>query len=138
MGPIRRTLTRAAIEAFADAIGAEGDMYRDPDAARARGHPDVVAPPTALAMLFIEPLLELVRRGRIDFAHLVHGEQSYDFIDILRAGETYEVSGRIEAAERRAGHLFLTVVSEARGESGRAVARGRATLVVRGAGGRAP
>lgn len=138
MGPFRRSLTREEIAAFADAIGARDPAHREVEAARRRGHADVVAPPTACAMLFVEPLMELVRKGRIDFDHLVHGEQEYEFAGLLVAGEPYEVEGRIDSAEQRAGHLFLSVVSEARDARGRRVAKGRATLVVRGAGGRAP
>src|SRR5262249_20379606 len=37
---------REKIREFADAIGDTNPAYRDPDAAKALGHPDVIAPPT--------------------------------------------------------------------------------------------
>ena len=37
---------RAKIAEFAAAIGADDPVHRDADAARAAGHPDVIAPPT--------------------------------------------------------------------------------------------
>ena len=37
---------RAKIAEFAAAIGADDPVHRDPAAARAAGHPDVIAPPT--------------------------------------------------------------------------------------------
>lgn len=133
-GESERTLDREAIAAFADAIGDPDPVYRDPEAARALGYPDAVAPPTAAAMLFIEPLMELVRKGGIDFAHLVHGDQSYEFLRPVVAGEPLRVSGTIVQEYARAGHLFVTVESRAKDGNGDDVVRGRATLVVRGGG----
>ena len=37
---------REKIREFADAIGDGNPAYRDPEAARTLGHPDVIAPPT--------------------------------------------------------------------------------------------
>jgi hypothetical protein len=42
----RRTRSREKIREFADAIGAPDAAIRDPEAAKALGHPDVIAPPT--------------------------------------------------------------------------------------------
>src|SRR5262245_28734175 len=39
-------VSRSQIAAFADAIGADDPLHRDPEAAKAAGHPDVIAPPT--------------------------------------------------------------------------------------------
>ena len=39
-------VSRVKIKEFAAAIGDSNPIYRDRDAARAAGHPDVVAPPT--------------------------------------------------------------------------------------------
>ena len=38
---------RAKIAEFATAIGEDDPVHRDADAARAAGHPDVIAPPTS-------------------------------------------------------------------------------------------
>ncbi|HEY7594272.1 MAG TPA: MaoC family dehydratase N-terminal domain-containing protein, partial [Actinophytocola sp.] len=42
---------REKIREFADAIGDPQPMYRDADAAKAAGHPDVIAPPTFVMVL---------------------------------------------------------------------------------------
>lgn len=41
-------LSRASIRYYADAVGDDNPVYRDPDVARARGWDDVIAPPTLL------------------------------------------------------------------------------------------
>ena len=42
---------RAKIAEFAAAIGDPSPLYRDAEAARAAGHPDVIAPPTFAIVL---------------------------------------------------------------------------------------
>lgn len=39
-------VSRVKIREFADAIGDPNPVYRDQEAAKAAGHPDVIAPPT--------------------------------------------------------------------------------------------
>ena len=71
---------REHIRAFADAIGDPNPVYLDPEAARAAGHPDVIAPPTFLTTLsfrfaaqgpIVDPELGL------NYALVVHGEQQF-------------------------------------------------------------
>lgn len=135
-GPHRTTIRAEAIRAYAEAVADPHPAYREAEAALALGYAGIVAPPTAAALLFIEPLMSLVRaaEGRIDFARLVHGDQSYTFVRPLVAGETVLVTGEITEEYTRGGHLFLVVESVARDTSGGEVVRGTATLVVRGGG----
>ncbi|MDQ1696208.1 MAG: hypothetical protein QOJ03_1561, partial [Frankiaceae bacterium] len=44
-------VSRELIRRFADAIGDSSPVYRDVEAAKALGHPDVIAPPTFLTVL---------------------------------------------------------------------------------------
>ena len=45
---------RAKIAEFAAAIGEDDPVHRDADAARAAGHPDVIAPPTFAIVVTLE------------------------------------------------------------------------------------
>ena len=45
---------RAKIAEFATAIGDDDPVYRDAEAARAAGHPDVIAPPTFAIAVSLE------------------------------------------------------------------------------------
>ena len=54
---------RAKIAEFAAAIGADDLVHRDPDAARAAGHPDVIAPPT-FAIVVVATSRSPARIGR--------------------------------------------------------------------------
>src|SRR5262249_48297295 len=80
-------VSRVKIREFADAIGDTNPLYRDPDAARAAGYDDVVAPPTlpTVITLGVPPLAD-PELGR-NYALVVHGEQRSEYRRPLRAGD---------------------------------------------------
>ena len=66
------------IAEFARAVGEDAAVCLDPAAARAAGHPDVVAPPT-FTVTFTMPLIEAFLRDPAfgwDYARMVHADQS--------------------------------------------------------------
>ena len=69
---------REKMREFALAIGEGDSVCHDLGAARAAGHPDLVAPPT-FAVVFTMPLMEALRDPAFgwDYARMVHGEQSF-------------------------------------------------------------
>ena len=94
---------REKIREFADAIGDHNPAYREPDAARALGHPDVIAPPTfpivvsmrASAAAVFDPDLGL------DYSRVVHGEQRFVFTRPVRAGDRLVATLSIESIRTR-------------------------------------
>ena len=67
------------IREFATAIGDPNPAYRDPDAAQALGHPDVIAPPTFPFVLTFTASRQVVEDPElgIDYSRVVHGEQRF-------------------------------------------------------------
>ena len=126
---------REAIRRFAQAIGDDHPAYTDPEAARALGHPDVIAPPTFLTVLnfrfaaegpVTDPELGL------DYSRVVHGEQSFALHRPVRAGDVLtSVQSVLEIKDAGRNELISTVteVTDAEGEQ---VATLRSTLVSRG------
>ena len=70
---------REAIRAFAFAIGDENPVHRDQAAARAAGHPDVIAPPTYVVSLTMRSETQAAADafGDIDMAGVLHREQGF-------------------------------------------------------------
>src|SRR5438094_9570102 len=72
---------RDHVDRFAQAIGEDEPVFRDPEAARAAGYPEQLAPPTfvttmqimASAVVAADPDLGL------DYARVLHGEQEYEW-----------------------------------------------------------
>jgi acyl dehydratase len=126
-------ITRVKIKEFADAIGDLNPIYRDQDAAKAAGHPDVLAPPTFPIVLALggdsldDPELGL------NWAMVVHGEQRFEYRRPLRAGDVVVTESTI-AGMRSIGRNerleIQTVITTMEGEH---VCTAHNVLIERGA-----
>ncbi|HWG93487.1 MAG TPA: MaoC family dehydratase N-terminal domain-containing protein [Mycobacteriales bacterium] len=126
---------REHIRRFAEAIGDGNPAYRDPEAARALGHPDVIAPPTFLTVLnfrfasegpIVDPELGL------DYSRVVHGEQSFELHRPVRAGDVLHVVSRIVDIKDAGRNELISMAGEVTAADGEAVATLRSTIVSRG------
>jgi acyl dehydratase len=126
-------VTRGDIRRFAEAIGDASPAYVDPEAARALGHPDVVAPPTFLITMGGgggSPLLDEPGLGVV-FAMLVHGEQEFVLHRPVCAGDALHSETRIDDIRTAGRNEYLTLVTEITCD-GQPVATSRNTIVSRG------
>lgn len=125
---------REKIREFADAIGAGDGAYHDPDAAKALGHPDVIAPPTfpvVLTMAASQVIIDDPELG-LDYSRVVHGDQRFVYTRPVRAGDRLICLSTVEEAQTRAGLGFLTTRTDVSTESGEPVVSVWSRLVVRG------
>ncbi|MPZ85488.1 MAG: MaoC family dehydratase [Actinophytocola sp.] len=126
---------REKVREFADAIGDPHPMYRDVDAAKSAGHPDVIAPPTFVMVLFNKYALEAVVRDPglgLDYDRMVHGDMTFTYTRPVQAGDQLVVTTYIDDIMARAGNDFLTLRAEIDTVDGDQVITARAQLVVRG------
>jgi len=124
---------REKIREFADAIGDPNPAYRDADAARALGHPDVVAPPTFAVVATRGPQIAVIddRELGLDFSRVVHGDQRFVHHRPIVAGDRLTVVASIDSARSVAGNDIVTIRSDISGADGEPVAVVTATLVSR-------
>ena len=127
-------VTRNDIRRFALAIGDPNPAYLDPEAAKALGHRDVVAPPTFLISAstgeagggFIgDPELGLV------YAMVVHGEERFAFHRPVYAGDVLDTVTTIADIRDAGRNELMTLVSEV-SSNGEPVATVTNTIVSRG------
>jgi acyl dehydratase len=126
---------REHIRSFARSIGDDSPIYRDVEAARAVGHPDVLAPPT-FPVVFTQQAAEQVTADPelgIDFSRVVHSGQRFVYRRPIRAGDQLSCVVVIEDAKTLAGNLSLTLCTEVRDADGDEVLTEWSTLVVRAA-----
>ncbi|MFD2422236.1 MaoC family dehydratase N-terminal domain-containing protein [Amycolatopsis pigmentata] len=125
---------REKIREFADAIGDGNALYHDPEAARAAGYPDVIAPPTFLTVINLAAINKIAEDPELgmDYSRMVHGDQSFQHVRPVHAGDELRLTTRIEDIMARAGNDFLTVTAEITDTDGALVCTTRAQLVVRG------
>ena len=128
-------VSRVKIAEFADAIGEPSPLCRDRAAAQAAGYPDVIAPPTfaivvaaaGSAKVTFDPGLG------VNYAMVVHGEQSFTHHRPLHAGDEVVSQSRIQDIRQLGTMTTLTTVTEIRTVAGEHVCTARSTLVERGA-----
>lgn len=122
------------IREFADAVGERSPLCHDAAAARAAGHPDVIAPPTFLTLVNMRAIDTIISDPElgIDYSRMVHGSQSFSLDRPVHAGDRVVVTSHVDDIMARAGNDFLTVRAEVATEDGDRIGTARAQLVVRG------
>lgn len=125
---------REKIREFADAIGDENAFYRDPEAARAAGYPDVIAPPTFVTVINLPAINKIVADPELglDYSRMVHGDQDFSYSRPVCAGDELQLTAQIENIMARAGNDFLSIRADISTVAGEPVCTARAQLVVRG------
>ncbi|MFF5986272.1 MaoC family dehydratase N-terminal domain-containing protein [Prauserella flavalba] len=127
-------VSRAKIAEFADAIGDDSPLYRDPAAAEAAGYPDVIAPPTFLTIINLASINAIVADPELglDYSRMVHGDQRFTHHRPVRAGDELRLTTHIDDIFVRAGNDFLSVHADVETVDGEPVCTTYAQLVVRG------
>jgi len=128
------SVSREKIREFADAIGDPSPAYRDPQAARALGHPDVVAPPTFPIVVTMPAAAQVVGDPQLglDYSRVVHGEQRFRYARPVCAGDLLTVTVTVDAIRSVAGNDLLTTRGEVDTVAGERVCTVLSTLVARG------
>ena len=124
---------REKVREYAAAVGETHPLHHDPEAARAAGYADVVAPPMFAAVYCGPAIMPAIADPAvgIDFARMVHGAQSFTWHAPVVAGDEITTEAALgEAVERSAfkTYVFTTRSVNQRGE---VVCEGTWTNVVR-------
>ena len=128
---------REKIREFADAIGDPNPAYRDPEAARALGHPDVIAPPTFGIVLSMTAGRQVIADPELglDYSRVVHGEQRFVSSRPVRVGDRLTAVVTVENIRSAAGNDMITTRADVSTVEGEPVFTAYSTLVARGTAG---
>jgi len=128
-------VSRVKIAEFADAIGDPNPVYRDRAAARAAGHPDVIAPPTFVIVLSMASAGTAIGDPGLglNYAMVVHGEQRFQYERPVVAGDVLVAQPTITEIRDAGRNVMLTTSTEVRAADGELVCTAISTLVERGA-----
>ncbi len=133
--PVTYAVGREKVREYAQAVGETNPLHLDPDAARAAGHADVVAPPM-FAVVYASPAVMPAFSDPevgMDFARMVHGGQEFAWGPLVVAGD--EITTEVEVADisERGGVGFFVFESRSDNQDGERVCTGTWTCIVRGA-----
>ncbi len=124
---------REKVREYAHATGETDPRHLDPEAARAAGYADVVAPPMFAAVYCapaIAPALVDPEVG-IDFARMVHGAQQFTWHAPVVAGDEITTEAAHESSSERGGLTFYVFTTRSVNQRGETVCEGRWTNIVR-------
>lgn len=127
-------VSREKIREFAESIKESSPLHVDPEAAKAAGYPDVIAPPTFVVLISMgaqDLIVEDPELG-LDFSRVVHGQQEFTHHRPIRAGDWLVAAVHVDDITVRAGNDFLTVRAEITTPDGEPICTSRSTLVARG------
>lgn len=125
---------REKVREFARAVLATSPLNHDPEAARAAGFADVVAPPTFPVVVQEATLAQLLAEpdGGIDFSRVVHGEQRFSYTRPVVAGDELTATLAVTSVKKLGGNAMVTAESSIVDATGAHVVTAVSTLVVRG------
>jgi acyl dehydratase len=131
--PVAYAVGREKVREFAAAVGEQNPLYHEPEAARAAGYADVVAPPMfavvyagrAMAPAMFDPEVG------IDFAHMVHGGQEFVWGPPVVAGDEITTEVEVKDIADRGGLQFFVFESRSTNQDGETVCTGTWTDIVR-------
>ncbi|MGZ3116048.1 FAS1-like dehydratase domain-containing protein [Streptomyces sp. H62] len=128
-------VSREKIREFAEAVGETNPAYTDTKAAKALGHPDVIAPPTLAFSITYRAAGQVIEDPRLglDYSRVVHGDQKFAYVRPVRAGDRLTVTSTIEAVKSMAGNDIVDIRGEVHDEAGEHVVTAWTKLVARAA-----
>ena len=128
---------REKLREFARAVGDTDVASRDPEAARALGFPDIVAPPTFAAVVAFRGLDVITSDPELglDYRRVLHRDQAFRYVRPVFAGDRLTATATIETVKSMRGNDLLTVRCDLATTDGEPVGTVTSTLVSRAAEG---
>ena len=131
--PVVYAVCREKIREYAAATFEGDPVCSDLDAARAAGHPDVVAPPMFAVVYawgaIAEPVMD--PEVAIDFARMVHGHQEFTWGPLVVAGDEISTEIEVDSITERGGMGFFVFKTRSTNQRGERVSTGTWTMIVR-------
>ncbi len=132
--PMTYAVGREKIKEYALAVGETNPLHLDPEAARAAGYRDVVAPPMFAVVYSAPAMTPALFDGEvgINFALMVHGAQEFRWGPPVVAGDEIATTVTVKDVAERAGMGFYVFESRSVNQDAEEVSVGTWTNIVRG------
>ena len=124
---------REKVREFARAVLSTSPVNFDVEAAKAAGHPDLVAPPTFPIVVAAATLEQLLAEpdGGIDFTRVVHGDQRFTYTRPIVAGDELTATLAVTSVKTLGGNGMVTTETQMVDAAGHHVVTAISSLVVR-------
>jgi acyl dehydratase len=132
--PVVYAVGREKVREYAAATGESNPVHLDPEAARAAGYVDVVAPPM-FAVVYSAPAIGpaiLDPEVGMNFATMVHGGQDFEWGPVVVAGDEITTVATVKDISERGGMAFYVFESTSTNRRGETACTATWTNIVRG------
>jgi acyl dehydratase len=146
-GPYRYALGAEKMREFAFAIAGDvpsftlgrpppglNPLFYDEEAARRGPYGELIAFPTFAVNFAMRPFYDALTDPvlEVDMMRVVHGEQEFEFHEVMRAGDVMTTRGKLARIQQKGSLIFIVMETESRNQHGRLVVTGTWTAIVRG------
>lgn len=103
--PFLWEVERGKIRELVQAIGDKNPVYLDRDAALKAGYQDTPASPTFITvpLMWTNALFKFIKDMNIDFAKVLHGEETYEYFQEIYPGDVLTGRPIIAGMDRKSG-----------------------------------
>ncbi len=132
-GPLTYEIGKEKIKEYAKAIKNEDPHYMDEDFAKGTKYGGIIAPPTfavVYAGMLAEPFF-FDKELDLNLFMLVHGEQEFEFLEVVKAGDVITSKGTITHIENKEKLDVVTLEGKSVNQNGELVTRAIFTFVIR-------
>jgi acyl dehydratase len=131
--PVDYEVGREKIREYSWAVGETNQVHFEPEAARAAGFSNVVAPPMFCVVYSAKAMGPAVldQELGINLALMVHGSQEFEWGEPVVAGDTITTSVTIKDLYEKDGKEFYVWESESTNQNGAVTVKGTWTNIVR-------
>lgn len=132
--PVDYAVGREKIREYASAVGETNSLHMDPEAARAAGYADVLAPPMFAVVYASRAMVPAIFDSEVgmDFARMVHGGQEFRWGPVVVAGDDITTTASVKDISQRGEMGFYIFETSSVNQRGEVVCTGIWTNIVRG------
>jgi hypothetical protein len=139
-GRVMTDVEKGRLRFFAKAIGETNPVYTIESAAHDAGYHALPVPPTyffCLQMIDVEDPTAWLTDIGVNLQHILHGEQSFDYLQMAFAGDSLTFESVItDIYDKKGGALeFIVTQTTVHNQAGELVCRLKQSVVVRNPGG---
>lgn len=131
--PATYEIGKEKVKEYALAVGDNNLLYVNDEKAKTSKYGGIIAPPTFAVVYAKEPVGKMLLDPELalNLMMLVHGEQEFEFLNVVRPGDTITTEGEIAEIYEKKGKSFVSMATASSNQRGEEVCRGRWTFVIR-------
>lgn len=132
--PVTYVVGQEKIKEYALAVGDLNPLYIDPESAKKSKYGTVVAPPMFVVVFAKESMFNLFLDSELNLniSRLVHGEQEFNFHEVVKANDSIKTISKIKNIYQKNNNDFIQLETNSYNQNNELVVNGLWTFIIRG------